>query len=474
MKNGKLLTDQQVQDFIVSGYLTVQADYPPAFHEGICKQIDAVFDEEGNPGNNILPRIPDIGRIFEHPSVAGALTSLLGPGYILNPHRHCHVNPPGSKGQSWHKDCYVRDHNLRHPRFYWLLAFYYPQDTTQDMGPSGLLPGTQFYRTISDPNPSETSETEAGICGPAGTVALIHFDSWHRAIQNVSDRKRYMLKFQFARMQEPTGPTWSHSDPTWSPATNDRNPRVSHDVWNWLRGSKRNEKIDVTPPEIEEGQPEADRLGAAYQLARAGSSKIPELITSMHQQTLSSIDETTATTPDNAHGTNPTPGAAATALATAGSAAIPHLLDATQNDHWWIRAVATGILARMGTEAEEAIPSLWTAVRDDHWWVRRNAAEAFGMIGVYTTELVTEMKKCIKDDDYRVRRNAAITLAKIGAEADEAVSDISTLLTDENRYNRFYGTLALRRINNRKANQTLLDFLFEARWCASTNSRDMY
>ena len=96
-----MLTDEQVQQFIVNGYLTVRADYPPSFHEGIRQQIDEVFEDEGNPGNNILPRIPDIGRVFEHPAVAGALTSLLGPGYNLNPHRHCHLNRPGSKGRPW-------------------------------------------------------------------------------------------------------------------------------------------------------------------------------------------------------------------------------------------------------------------------------------------------------------------------------------------------------------------------------------
>ena len=113
-----LLSDEQVQQFIVSGVLTVQADYPPRFHEEVYRQIETVFEQEGNIGNNILPRIPQIGRVFEHRAVKGALTSLLGPGYILNPHRHCHLNPPGRGGQRWHKDCYVYDHNLRHPRFY--------------------------------------------------------------------------------------------------------------------------------------------------------------------------------------------------------------------------------------------------------------------------------------------------------------------------------------------------------------------
>ena len=475
MSQLKLLTDEQVQQFIVNGYLTVHADYPLSFHEGVRQQIDEVLEDEGNPGNNILPRIPAIGRVFEHPAVAGALTSLLGPGYNLNPHRHCHLNRPGSKGQKWHKDCYVYDHNLRHPRFYWVLAFYYPQDTTPDMGPSGLLPRTQFYRTISDPDPTQTREEEAGICGPAGTVALIHFDAWHRAIQNSSDRNRYMLKFQFARMREPSAPTWDHQSTAWAPGIDTPNPEVSRDVWDWLRGrSQRDGAEGVAAASAGNCTSEAARLEEAYQLAVTGAPAVPELVAAMRQQTLAAIEETTAKTADNAHGTNPTPGPAATALTAVGSAAIPALADAVRDEHWWVRAVAVSALARMGAEAEEAIPVLMCTVRDEHWWVRRNAAEGLGMLGAYNDDLVAVMSEAVGDNDYRVRRNAALTLAKIGPEADPAVPEILPLLSDENRYNRFYGELALRKIGSPRALQALLDSLFEARWCPLTNPKDTF
>ncbi|HCR16140.1 MAG TPA: hypothetical protein DIU35_01545, partial [Candidatus Latescibacteria bacterium] len=150
-----LLTDEQVQHFILDGYIVLNADYPASFHRGLHDQIEEVFEKEGNVGNNILPRVPGIRQVFNHPVVSGALTSLLGPDYLLNPHRHCHLNPPGSKGQTWHKDCYVYDHNIRHPRFHWVLAFYYPQDTTEDMGASGVIPGTHIYKTISDADPNK-------------------------------------------------------------------------------------------------------------------------------------------------------------------------------------------------------------------------------------------------------------------------------------------------------------------------------
>ncbi len=469
-----LLTDGQVQQFIADGYLTVHADYPPSFHEGIRRKLDSVLEQEGNPGNNILPRIPEIGHVFRHPAVAGALTSLLGPGYILNPHRHCHLNPPGSRGQTWHKDCYVYDHNLRHPRFSWVLAFYYPQDTTPEMGPSGLLPGTQFHRTISDPDPAITREPEAAVCGPAGTVALIHFDSWHRAIRNAGNLGRYMLKFQFARLREPAAPAWDHREPSWAPENANPSPRVSRDVWDWMLGPGANGDGSPEAGPAAEGDSEAARLEAAYRLAAAGEPAVAELIAAMREQTLAALEETTAKTPDNAHGTNPTPGPAATALTAAGAAAVPALIDTLGDSHWWVRAVAAGALARMGAEAAEAVPGLTAALGDDHWWVRRNAAEALGTAGLYGGGLVREMGRLLGDGDYRVRRNAALTLAKVGPDAGAAVPAILPLLEDENRYNRFYGGLALRRIGTGRAGEALLESLFESRWCPLTTKDDMY
>ena len=110
-----LLNDKAMRDFIVNGYVQVEAESPTGLHQSIYQQIEDVFAKEGNPGNNLLPRIPDIQRVFDHPAVVGALTSLLGPGYVMHPHRYCHLNQPGGGGQGWHKDDYVFDNNVRHP-----------------------------------------------------------------------------------------------------------------------------------------------------------------------------------------------------------------------------------------------------------------------------------------------------------------------------------------------------------------------
>jgi hypothetical protein len=475
-----LLSDEQVQQFIVDGYLTVQADYPKPFHEDVYGQIETVFEEEGNLGNNILPRIPKIGQVYEHPNVKGALTSLLGPGYIMNPHRHCHLNPPGRKGQSWHKDCYVYDHNLRHPRFYWILGFYYPQDTTEDMGPTGILPNKHMYKQISDPNPANTKETELKLCGPAGTVALVHFDIWHRATENVSDKKRYMLKFQFARMQEPVAPAWHHQKRMWSLCVADAHPDVSRDVWDWLCGDKKqvgengdDARVLDLITQLTEGS-ETFRLQVAYQLAEIGMPAVPALMDAMRAETLATLEETEAKTADNAHGTNPTIGIAAHALSVMGQVAVPALVQVLDDEHWWLRAVGANVLGRMGKDALGAESALLRAVHDEHWWVRRNAVEALSMIGITSDAFVNVLVDLVGDEDYRVRRNAALALPKMGAVGALAIPNLVTMLDDENRYNRFYATLALRRIGTPEAREVLLDQLFVSRWCPITTKNNTF
>ena len=475
----QLLSDEEVQRFIVDGCLTVQADYPPSFHADIRDQIEAVFAKEGNPGNNILPRVPQIGRVFEHPNVQGALTSLLGPDYILNPHRHCHLNPPKRRGQQWHKDCYVYDHNLRHPRFYWVLAFYFPQDTTEDMGPSGVLPRMQMYKTISNADPEQTQEEARAFCGPAGTVALIHFDSWHRATENISTKNRYMLKFQFARTREPEQPTWDHQSRAWSPGIEDRHSALSHDVWHWLCGEPKKKQ---QPPKgalknllsvLKRGS-EGERLDAAYRLAEFGALAVPELVVAMREEALATIEETQAKTPDNAHGTNPTSGCAALALASIGKPAAGALAGMLSDEHWWVRAVAAHVLGCLGASAAGAEPALRKALSDRHWWVRRNALEALGTIGVFSDALIAELTDALGDEDYRVRRNAALTLAKSGEAGCIALEALRGMLEDENRYNRFYAAYALKQIDTPGARDILLRSLSNARWCSITTKDDPY
>ncbi len=82
--------------------------------------------------------------------LAGALTSLLGSGYYMHPHRHCHDTRPGSRAQDWHKDSYWGFTKPRHHSPTWIMAMYYPQKVTLDMGPTGVLPGKRSGALAED------------------------------------------------------------------------------------------------------------------------------------------------------------------------------------------------------------------------------------------------------------------------------------------------------------------------------------
>ena len=162
-------------------------------------------------GNEILASVPLLHQVYAHPEVRGALISLLGGDYVMNGHRHLHVNAPGSRSQNWHQD----GTNVRHHQVWCVLAMYYPHAVPPEQGPTIIMPGTHLRNA-----PTERLATYANIKGqvplavPAGTVAITHYDLWHAATRNLTGRYRYMLKFLFDRQSVPTEPSWNHEPET--------------------------------------------------------------------------------------------------------------------------------------------------------------------------------------------------------------------------------------------------------------------
>ena len=55
-----LLIDDQVRRFITDGYLQLDCRVPADVHASIYAKLQWILHEEGNPGNNILPAVPEI------------------------------------------------------------------------------------------------------------------------------------------------------------------------------------------------------------------------------------------------------------------------------------------------------------------------------------------------------------------------------------------------------------------------------
>ena len=276
------LTDEEMRDFIVNGYVKIKTDFPPSFHENIRQQLDTMFEGTGNLGNNVLPLIPEIQEIFDHPSVHGAMQGVLGENYAMHSHRYCHFNQQGSEGQNFHKDSYEGDGQIRRHRCRWTMAFYYPQDVTEDMGPTAVLPGSQYYET----GESAHEQPDLALTGEAGTVTIVHYDLWHRAMPNSSDKKRYMLKFLFIRLDEPQTPSWKSDTDDWHALGNgeeSEHPELWESLWNWSYGKGNGASNGVSHTEVDtliktlDSDNERDRLNAAYRLGRVGAAAVPPL-----------------------------------------------------------------------------------------------------------------------------------------------------------------------------------------------------
>lgn len=519
-----LLTDEQMAQFIVDGYLVLRNDLPQELHRKVMADIHYALTNEGNPGNNILPRVPDIGKFFDTPTVRGALMSVLGPDYYMHPHRHCHYNRPGNQtpgGGQWHKDGYWSA--MRSHRPWWAMIFYYTQDITEGMGPTAILPGSHYYDRFPGADGRELLPT-----GKAGTMVLVHFDLWHRASVNSSTVDRYMLKFQFVRLQVPTYPSWNNRMAEMPlPATG---APVAHrnlwqDVWRWLRGGEgtiaaeavRGDNdgaggvdrliADLCSADALVRGRAADELGLLAGAAEAAAAPLAAL--------LDDVAEHVAWNAAYALGHLGAGGAeallaalrqgsdiaayrAAYGLPAAGPAAVPGLVQALAHAEEKRRALAAFALGMLGGKASLAVPALIARLGDDSEAVRRNAAEALGMIAQPAREVVPALAGVLTSsvgnepaqhamttaaDLYnqayirdKVGYAAALSLLRTGklGDAGTVVRALARALDSSDRYVKAYAAEALTHLRTDEAVDALISFYRTARWCPDTHKASAF
>ncbi|NOU93201.1 phytanoyl-CoA dioxygenase [Paenibacillus sp. LMG 31456] len=515
-----LLTDEQMMHFITKGYLVLHNDLPQQLHQNIMNQIYHILHEEGNPGNNILPRVPDIQQLFDTPVVKGALTSVLGSDYYMHPHRHCHFNQPGNLtpgGGKWHKDGYWS--SMRSHRPWWAMIFYYTHDITEELGPTTIMPGTHYYEKFIDNRGESLLPT-----GKAGTMVLVHFDLWHKASLNVSDLDRYMLKFQFLRLSAPELPSWNHQSkemivPNGMPAIH---MNLWQDVWDWLRGEQHMTKQDgvtsneerllVLRQELESEDATLREL-AADELGRFGAvagSCAPKLGLLLNDPV-----ETTALNAAYAlghlgkqgievliyqikEGSSLVAERAAYGLQGAGIEAIPELLKVMKHEDEKRRALAVFVIGMIGYSGGEAVPSLISCLQDESEWVRRNAVEALGIIRNAGEQAVQSLANVLEDsllcetNDASESKNmdisnqhyitnkigytAALSLLRTGKTGDvkQVVRSLEKSMYSNDRYVRAYAAEAITHLRTEEAVDILIRHYRTSRWCSDTSKASTF
>ena len=99
MKN--LLSDEKYTQYLNEGAIVLQPDSLDAeFHERLYehgRNIYSLVESSKSKtahldiiGDSLRGRIPEIDNIFNDPSVAGALESILGENYVIHPHNFVH------------------------------------------------------------------------------------------------------------------------------------------------------------------------------------------------------------------------------------------------------------------------------------------------------------------------------------------------------------------------------------------------
>ena len=479
-----LLNDQAMQDFIINGYLVLKPQsVNEAFHQDAYSRLAAMIESHGNPGNDLLEQAPYINEVLTDPVVTGALTSLIGHNHIVDRHCACHDWGPGSDAQGWHKD-YPLGGNLRYHRTRSLLLFYYPQEVSPPMGPTAILPGTQYYTEVRPDLPGLNLHAEAG------TVVITHYEVWHRATANTSDRMRFMLKFLYTRTEEPSEPTWNHTDPHWTPLPHRHLPHRNlwQHMWHWYKGGKDDisytagtpsaneieglkkpdpdlrrraaEQLGLYGPAVQPAttalasaltdSDEAVRLNAAYALGSGATDGVPLLLASLENE----ADEKWQINLERNDFTNPSQLDLPYGLASAGSAAVPALSAALDHPDWYVRAAAVATLGCIGLNAGCAAPAITAALSDPNEWVARNAAQALGNIGTQNSKAAGALAAALSDTrpvtawslgKDPLRENAASALAKLGPLPHPLLAPLQKAQQQDSEYLRFWAQTALAR-----------------------------
>jgi hypothetical protein len=511
----KLLTADQVSSFLANGYLILNTGLPPEFHEAMFERFSQLIgdDNDHNPGNNLLPAVPELNRVFEDGVVRGALTSILGPGYMMHPHRVLHDNPPGSDPQVWHHDSYWGyKRKVHNHRPWWVMIMYYPQRIDAQIGPTGVIPGSHCIAQRLD----DIDQLGTPASGPAGTCMLIHYDIWHRKMKNLTNFKRFMVKFEFTRMAPPEAGEFHLARARWQRPANapayDIEP-MWREQWNWLAGRKPELIAHATDDRLPsllaklDSKDAAERgaavrrlaqagagaraalpaliarlgdasepvgLNAAYALAAIGKDAVPELARAMMGNDGESVDDARVFIDEGQHSeVEMVARNAAHGLVAIGSDAVPALLDCLDRAGPRVRKYVVFALGEIRTDAADVVAALIHATRDGDPYVRINAVEALGLKRG-TPESVGALVEALVDPDDEVRFNAALALARLGPGAASAVSALREALADGNRYVAGYAVEALERIGTPEALAALVPFLKVARFCPLTSNSSLF
>jgi HEAT repeat protein len=488
------LTNEQLKQFLLDGYMIIpptQLKLSTQFHAELFKTASEVLEREGNPGNNILPRIPQLQQVFDDEKIVGTLQRMLGHNYVMQAHRFPHLTKKGKAEQLWHKDSFFGyKRPIRHPQLRNVMLMYYPQKTTLAMGPTAVRKGTHYYSVDPKRYQGKLNNEYAGeqmkdldhyIECEAGSVVIIHYDIIHRGTRN-SSSDRFMFKFQFNRVLEPLVdvldvPAVSYEKV--NPLNNNYNKAlepVAKSVWDWMHNIEFTPGKSISNLKLLEGPIEAERFSAAYQVGLSGdhATLIKQLSNEDEQFRLIA-----------AHGlvacrTKAAVNAVISELQLSKDAPLDKQIAFLFVLSEW-GPLVTKILS--DSELKDFVKQLDPkTVTGLHNHSKLYLAEALGTIFCNSDasngslpEVLELLSKLLRDYNDQTRFTAALSIARIGTAATSLVPVLKDVLySDKNRYVHANILTALERVGSIEAMKILLSYLKASRWCHITTKKSQF
>lgn len=517
-----LLDDEALQRFIVEGYLQLNSELPRDYHARMYEELEPLQETGPLGHNNLLPCVPDLRMMLHEPRVVGALTSILGPDYYLHFHRHDHVNYPDG-AQELHKDGDNHSHHAvddlrRYHKTRFAMLLYYPQDTPLEMGPTGIVPRSQYLSRRSVDNlkkqadrlksgileeirqsmdaeafvgtnrfqryaemeheftiryPDLVQEIEAAskpweeakipLLGDAGTISIVHFDLVHgRYTANVTGRQRHMVKFLFSRNCEPVEPSWNHRSDEWRYANSDQQAPVWRHVWHWHLGAKSTPGSNRPHGDLARALEDPDdgtAIGAAYELGATQDG-----LDVLFEKFLSDDIEVRSI--------------AAYGIVAAAGCALPYLLDRLESAEPALQVRIVDVIGDMAIEAATALPVLTLTAASADVRVRRAVMEALGLVAQSEAMLPDDVLKVLSDglddEDAIVVRNATFAVSKLGNKAcsETIIDQVNRNLSHWHHHVRGWSIEALQRLGDSRATDLAINYLMAARFDPALKSGD--
>ena len=139
--------ERLIQDFVSRGLVVLAPEdlgIPTTIHDTIYEKEKAAI---GDKRRVTATSIPEILEVINAPGVVAACDRLVGKNWAIVPYTHNTPFASGGYDQHWHKDD-NGPYNMRRHRHHHAVQvemLYYPQAVAHDMGPTAIVPYSQYW-----------------------------------------------------------------------------------------------------------------------------------------------------------------------------------------------------------------------------------------------------------------------------------------------------------------------------------------